>query len=193
MPAIVRPSFMPAIVRPSFMPAIVRPSFMPAIVRPKTVDITRAIFLFQCSISLSCVSPAAQHRLAPDAAGASPNLVRFSCAFRANAWCPLSHLPAAQVKPGVGRSLSPSVVRPGGWRAARAGAWGPDLAAVAWGARERCVGRAPSVAWGAAGRTRYACRYRRAHARMGGGRPPAAPLPNQPPNHARSRHRWRGP
>ena len=57
---------------------------------------------------------------------------------------------------------------------------------------KRCVGRAPSVAWGAAGRNRYACRYRRAHARMGGGRPPAAPLPNQPPNHARSRHRWRG-
>ena len=58
---------------------------------------------------------------------------------------------------------------------------------------ERCVGRAPSVAWGAAGRTHYACRYRRAHARMGGGRPPAAPLPTQPPNIARSRHRWRGP
>ena len=104
-----------------------------------------------------------------------------------------THLPAARLKAGVGRSLSPSVVRPCAWRAARAAAWGPDRAAVAWGARERCVGRAPSVAWGAAGRTRYACRYRRAHARMGGGRPPAAPLPTQPPNRARSRHRWRGP
>ena len=104
-----------------------------------------------------------------------------------------SLLPAALLKRVVGRSLSLSVVRPCAWRAARAGAWGPDRAAVAWGAHERCVGRAPSFAWGAAGRTRYACRYRRAHARMCGGRPPAAPLPNQPPNIARSGRHWRGP
>ena len=117
----------------------------------------------------------------------------FRTPSRAVARLGLSDLPAALLKRVVGRSLSPSVVRPCAWRAARAAAWGPDRAAVAWGALHRCVGRAPSVAWGAAGRTRYACRYRRAHARMGGGRPPAAPLPNQPPNHARSRHRWRGP
>ena len=71
----------------------------------------------------------------------------------------------APLKHGVGRSLSPSVVRPCAWCAARAAAWGPDRAAVTWGALQGCVGRAPSVAWGAAGRTRYACRYRRAHAR----------------------------
>ena len=112
---------------------------------------------------------------------------------RPNARLGLQTLPAVLLKRVVGRSLSPSVVRPCAWRAARAAVWGPDRAAVAWGALHRCVGRAPSVAWGAAGRTRYACRYRRAHARMGGGRPPAAPLPSPPPNRARSRHRWRGP
>ena len=93
----------------------------------------------------------------------------------------------------VGRSLNPSVFRACTWRAARAAAWaGPRRRSVGRSCAG-CVGRAPSVAWGAAGRTRYACQYRRAHARMGGGRPPAAPLPWSPPNHARSRRRWRGP
>ena len=105
------------------------------------------------------------NRLAADTAGAAPNLGVFynavACRCASRSLAP----PAVLLKPGVGRSLNPSVVRPCGWRAARAGAWGPDRAAVAWGARERCVGRAPSVAWGAAGRTHYACRYRRAHAR----------------------------
>ena len=93
----------------------------------------------------------------------------------------------------VGRSLSPSVVRPCAWHAGSTAAWGPDRAAVAWDARERCVGRAPSVAWGAAGRTRTPAGIAAPTRANCGGRPPAAPLPNQPPNHARSRHRWRGP
>ena len=130
--------------------------------------------------------------LAADTAGAAPNLGVFYDAVACR-HAPRSSEPASgAAEAGVGRSLAPSVVRPCGWHATSAATWGPDRAAVTWDARERCVGRAPSVAWGAAGRTRYACRYRRAHARMGGGRPPAAPLLNQPPNIARSRHRWRG-
>ncbi len=131
--------------------------------------------------------------LAADAAGAALKLGGFLRRRLVPPLASVSNVASGAAEAGVGRSLSPSVVRPCAWHAGSTAAWGPDRAAVAWGALHRCVGRAPSVAWGAAGRTRYACRYRRAHARMGGGRPPAAPLPNQPPNHARSRHRWRGP
>ena len=106
---------------------------------------------------------------------------------RAVARLALAHLPAVLLKRVVGRSLSPSVVRPCAWHAARAAAWGPDRAAVAWGARERCVGRAPSFAWGAAGRTRYACRYRRAHARQVRWAPARRPAANAAAQHRSQR------
>ena len=104
--------------------------------------------------------------LAADTAGAADNLAFvFSAASCRRA--PRSSAPASGAAEAcVGRSLSPSVVRPCAWHAGSTAAWGPDRAAVAWGALHRCVGRAPSVAWGAAGRTWYACRYRRAHARQ---------------------------
>ena len=58
---------------------------------------------------------------------------------------------------------------------------------------EGCGRRAPSgAARGGPGAVQPAIVAART-ARMGGGRPPAAPLPNQPPNRARSRRRWRGP
>ena len=137
--------------------------------------------------------PSRPTSLAADTAGAALNLGVFERAVACRRAPRSREAASGAAEAGVGRSLSPSVVRPCAWHAARAAAWGPDRAAVTWDARERCVGRAPSVAWGAAGRTRYACRYRRAHARMCRGRPPAAPLPMPPPNRARSRHRWRGP
>ncbi len=67
---------------------------------------------------------------------------------------------------GVGRSLSPSVVRPCAWHAGSTAAWGPDCAAVTWGAHARLRWAGAIGCAGAAGRTRYACRYRRAHARQ---------------------------
>ena len=39
---------------------------------------------------------------AGDAAGAARNPARFSCASRAVAWCHLSRLPAARLRPSVG-------------------------------------------------------------------------------------------
>ena len=62
--------------------------------------------------------------LAADAAGAALNLGVFYTPSRAVARLGLSHLPAALLKRVVGRSLSPSVVRPCAWCAARAAAWG---------------------------------------------------------------------
>ena len=67
---------------------------------------------------------------------------------RAVARLGLSRLPAALLKRVVGRSLSPSVVRPCAWHAARAAAWGPDRAAVAWGAHAR-LRRAGAIGCGA--------------------------------------------
>ena len=63
--------------------------------------------------------------------------------------CHLWRLPATQLRRSVGRSLSPSVVRPCAWHAGSTAAWGPDRAAVAWGAypplrwagAALCVGR----------------------------------------------------
>ena len=72
---------------------------------------------------------------------------------------------------------------------------------VGAGSRRRNVGRVSTAALGGRHRLRGARRAglgtpagiaapTRANC---GGRPPAAPRPNQPPNHARSRRRWRGP
>ena len=58
----------------------------------------------------------------------------FSLSSRAVARRGLLHLPAALLKRVVGRSLSPSVVRPCAWHAGSTAAWGPDRAAVTWGA-----------------------------------------------------------
>ena len=117
----------------------------------------------------------------------------FMALSRADARRGLSNLPAVLLKRVVGRSLSPSVVRPCAWRAARAAAWVPDRAAGAWVASGR-LRRAGAVGCGArrAGAVPPAILAART-ARMCGGRPPAAPRPTQPPNRARSRHRWRGP
>ena len=62
---------------------------------------------------------------------------------RAVARLGLLHLPAVLLKRVVGRSLSPSVVRPCAWRAARA-------ASVGAGSRRRSVGRTPSLRWAGA-------------------------------------------
>ena len=138
--------------------------------------------------------PSRPTTLAADTAGAAPNLGVVAHAVACRRASRSIKLPAVLLKRVVGRSLSPSVVRPCAWCAARA-------AAVWAGSRRRNVGCSSTAALGGRHRSRGARR-----AGLGtpagiaaptrvkcGGRPPAAPLPNPPPNRARSRHRWRGP
>ena len=161
--------------------------------RRSMIDTTHTFLPLPRRNHVARVSPSAQQRLAADAAGASRDLVVLYHAVSCRRASRSIRPPAAPLKPGVGRSLNPSVSRPCAWRAASAAAWVPDRAAFAWVASGR-LRRAGAVGCGArrAGAVPPAILAART-ARMCGGRPPAAPLPNQPPNRARSRHRWRGP
>ena len=84
-------------------------------------------------LRLSLIRPPAQQGLAADAAGAAGSWRFLPAPWRAITRYDQGDLPAAPLKPSVGRSLSPSVSRPCAWRAARAAAWVPDRAAGAWG------------------------------------------------------------
>ena len=95
----------------------------------------------------------------------------------------LHKLPAALLKLVVGRSLNPSMLRPCVWSAARAAAWGPDRAAVAWGAhpRLRWAGAVGRVGRGGQDSVRLPVSPRpRAHVRWAPARRPAANPAAQP-------------
>ena len=113
-----------------------------------------------------------------------PEAGGFLCVrSRAIARCPLSSPPAAPLKPSVGRSLNPSVVRPCAWHAGSTAAWGPDRAAVAWGAscRLRWAGAVGCVGRGGQDLVRLPVSPRpRAHGRWAPARRPAAYLAAQP-------------